>query len=492
MTREEYLKEIDRVIETGRYDADWESLSAHDTPKWFKDAKFGIFIHYGIYSVPGYGNEWYSRNMYNRESREFKHHVETYGPQSEFGYKDFIPMFKGEKFDAHRWIETFKKAGAKYVVPVMEHHDGFAMYDTEFNEWNAANMGPKRNIGGELKAECEKQGLTFCGSSHRAEHYFFMNLGREFDSDVNDDKYRDFYGPAVLCPEWQNEQFTASTENPDSKGASKEWLEDWIVRTAELIDRYQPAMLYFDWWIQNKSFKPYLKKLAAYYYNRAAEWGKEVTICYKHHAFPPDVATFDMERGALSEISPRYWQTDTAIGNRSWGYIKDNEYKSSYKLVCDLIDAVSKNGNFLLNLGPKPDGSFTEEDERALSEMGQWLSVNGEGIYETSFWSQYKEGDSVIASGTFADSGEVQYTAADYRFTYKGGYVYAYWMRPEVSDAKIKAFRTEPMRGLLVDKVTLLSTGEELSFERNDEEMIIKASESFKSDMPVCFKIKLM
>ena len=492
MTKDEYLKEIERVVENGKFRADWGSLSAHETPKWFKNAKFGIFIHYGIYSVPGYGNEWYSRNMYNRESREFKHHVETYGTQDKFGYKDFIPMFKAEKFDAHKWIETFKKAGAKYVVPVMEHHDGFAMYDTEFNRWNAANMGPKKNIVGELREECEKQGLTFCGSSHRAEHYFFMNLGREFDSDVNDEKYSDFYGPAVLCPEWQNEQFTASTENPDSKGASKEWLDDWIVRTAEIIDRYQPSMLYFDWWIQNITFKPYLKKLAAYYYNRAAEWGKEVTICYKHNAFPPDVATFDMERGALSEISPRYWQTDTAIGNRSWGYIKDNEYKSGYKLVCDLIDAVSKNGNFLLNLGPKPDGSFTEEDERALSEMGQWLSTNGEGIYETSYWRQYKEGDSVIASGTFADAGEVQYTASDFRFTYKGGYVYAYWMRPAVQDAKIKAFRTEPMRGLLVDEVTLLSTGEKLSFERNEEEMTIKASETFKSDMPICFKIKLM
>ncbi|MCR5557115.1 MAG: alpha-L-fucosidase [Butyrivibrio sp.] len=492
MTKEEYLKQIDEVIDKGVYDADWEALSKHETPAWFKGAKFGIFIHYGIYSVPGYGNEWYSRNMYNKNNREFKHHVETYGSQKDFGYKDFIPMFKAENFDADRWIKTFKDAGARYVVPVMEHHDGFAMYDTEFNRWNAANMGPKRNIGGELKEACEKQGLVFCGSSHRAEHYFFMNLGRTFDSDVNDEEYADFYGPAVLCPEWEkDDEFTKNTEDPHSKGASTEWIEDWIVRTAELIDRYKPNMLYFDWWIQNHSFKPYLKKLCAYYYNRAAEWGKEVTICYKHHAFPPDVATFDMERGALTEISPRYWQTDTAIGNRSWGYIKDNEYKSGYKLVCDLIDAVSKNGNFLLNLGPKPDGTFTSEDERALSEIGAWLSKNGEGIYDTSYWSQYKEGETVISSGSFSDFAEVPYTSSDYRFTYKNGCIYAFWMRPSEQDARIKAFKRLPIRDMLIDEVTLISTGEKLSFERNEDEMVIKASESFKSDMPLCFKIKL-
>ncbi|WP_026662220.1 alpha-L-fucosidase [Butyrivibrio proteoclasticus] len=491
MTREEYLKEIAKVNEDGFYKEDWGSLSRHETPKWFKEAKFGIFIHYGVYSVPAFGNEWYSRNMYNRAEREYKHHIETYGPQNKFGYKDFIPMFKAENFDAHRWIETFKKAGAKYVVPVMEHHDGFAMYDTEFNKWNAANMGPKRNIVGELKEECGRQGLTFCGSSHRAEHYFFMNLGREFDSDVNDDNYRDFYGPAVLCPEWQNEQFAESTENPDSKGPDQDWLEDWIVRTAEIIDKYRPAMLYFDWWIQNKAFKPYLKKLCAYYYNRAKEWGKEVTICYKHNAFPPDVATFDMERGALSEISPRYWQTDTAIGNRSWCYVQDNEYKGGYKLVCDLIDAVSKNGNFLLNLGPKADGTFTAEDEKALSDIGAWLLENGEGIYGSSYWKQYKEGDTVVASGTFNDGAEVLYTPSDFRFTYKEGCIYAFWMRPAMQDVRIKALKMETIRGLLIDRVSLLSTGQELSYERNADEMIIKANEAFKSDMPLCFKIQL-
>lgn len=491
MTKEEYLREIDRINSVGQFKADWESLAEHETPKWFMKGKFGIFIHYGIYSVPGFGNEWYSRNMYNKNSREYQHHIETYGKQKDFGYKDFIPMFKAENFDAKRWIEIFRKAGAKYVVPVMEHHDGFAMYDTAFNKWNAVNMGPGRDICGELKNECEKQGLTFCGSSHRAEHYFFMNLGREIESDVSDDRYRDFYGPAVLCPEWDDSNLAAGTEDVYKKGASCEWLEDWLVRTAELIDKYQPAMLYFDWWIQNHSFKPYLQKIAAYYYNRAIEWGKEVTICYKHQAFAPKTATFDVERGALNEISPDYWQTDTAMGNSSWGFVKDNTFKSAYKLICDMIDTVSKNGNFLLNIGPKPDGTFTEEEEKGLLAIGEWLAKNGEGIYGSTYWSQYKEGETVAASGSFSDSKELEYTSEDFRFTYKGGSIYAFWMKPAEHDAVIKCFKKKNERDFLVDKVTLLSTGEELKFERNDDAMVIGAVNGFKSDMPVCFKIKL-
>ena len=217
-------------------------------------------------------------------------------------------------------MNLFKESGAKYVMPVCEHHDGFAMYNTQFNRWNAVKMGPCRDIAEELKKACANNGLTFCASTHRAEHYFFMNMGRAFDSDVTDEKYRDFYGPAFLCPELYGDELhrtTADTFSPIVP--TTEWLEDWLVRTCELIDKYQPAILYFDWWIHNAAFKPYLKKLCAYYYNRASEWGKEVTINYKHEAFPPTVATFDVERGALTDISPIPWQTDTAIGKCSWG-----------------------------------------------------------------------------------------------------------------------------------------------------------------------------
>ena len=491
MTKEQYLKQIDTVIANGRYKDTWESLANHKTPDWYYRDKFGIFIHWGIYSVPGFGNEWYSRNMYNSDHREFEHHRKTYGTQDKFGYKDFIPMFRAENFDADKWIELFKQSGAKFVMPVCEHHDGFAMYDTEFNRWNAVEMGPCRDVVGEVKAAAEKSGLTFCGSTHRAEHYFFMNTGRTCDSDVNDDTYRDFYGPAVREEAYNRDNIFKTTEDTYAPGASKEWLEDWMVRTCELVDKYQPKTLYFDWWIHNHTFKPYLRKIAAYYYNRAEEWGVETTIIYKHEAFPPTVATFDVERGALTGISPLPWQADTAIGKCSWGYRFDNEYKTPRQIITDLIDIVSKNGVLLLNVGPKADGSITDEETEILKEIGKWLEKNGEGIYGTTFWKQFGEGKTNNEGGFFKDGDEKKYTSKDFRFTYKGGTIYAFQMRPNGKDAVIKALKKNKVHDFIINSVTLLSTGENLGFERTEDALTIKANDNFKSDKPICFKIEI-
>ncbi len=490
MTVNEYLTLIDEVNEKGKYKPTWESLSKHETPKWYMYDKLGVFIHWGVYSVPAYGSEWYPRAMYDKNCREFEHHVNTYGTQNKFGYKDFIPMFKGENFDAYEWIKLFKNSGIKYVVPVAEHHDGFAMYDTAFNKWNAKAMGPKRDILGELKAECEKQGLTLCASSHRAEHYFFMNMGRTFNSDVNDDTYRDFYGPAVHCPDFDSHTLHKTTADTYSTPASKDWLEDFLVRTCELIDNYKPAVMYFDWWIHNHSFKSYLKKLAAYYYNRASEWGKEVTINYKHEAFAQGVATFDVERGALTEISPFYWQTCTAIGKRSWGYIENNEFKSAKQIICDLIDIVSKNGNMLLNVGPKPDGTITDEETAVLSALGEWLAVNGEGIYGTTFWRIFGEGEVNAEDGFFKDGEEKPFTEKDFRFTYKNGYLYAFQMKP-AKTAEIKALKKHIPHDYLIEEVTLLGSNNKVDYTRTDEFLKIDLNENPKSNKPICYKIKI-
>lgn len=490
MTVKEYLETIDRVNEQGRYKADWASLAQHPVPKWYMQDKVGVFIHWGIYSVPAYGNEWYSRNMYDKSCREYQHHLDTYGSHKQFGYKDFIPMFRVEKFDAEQWVSLFKKAGIKYVMPVAEHHDGFAMYDTDFNRWNAKQMGPCRDVLGELKAECEKQGLTLCASTHRAEHYFFMNMGRTIDSDVNDEEYRDFYGPAVYREEFDSRNLDACSADTYSAGASEEWLEDWLVRTCELVDRYQPSVLYFDWWIHNHSFKPYLKKLAAYYYNRAEEWGKEVTINYKHEAFPPNVATFDVERGALTGISPLYWQTDTAIGKQSWGYCTDNQFKSARQVICDLVDIVSKNGNLLINIGPKPDGTITEEETQVLLTMGEWLAVNGEGIYGTTFWKTFGEGEVNAKDGFFMDGEEKAFTDKDFRFTYKNGNLYAFQMRPS-NTVCIKTLAKKPRHDFLIENVSLLGGGHPLQYTRTESGLEIKLEGEFTSDLPLCFKIEL-
>ena len=487
MTTKDYLELIDKVIENGKYKADFASLSHHKTPDWFAERKFGIFIHWGIYSVPAFGNEWYARTMYDTSHREFEHHRKTYGEHKDFGYKDFIPMFKAEKFNADEWISLFKESGARYVVPVAEHHDGFAMYATEFNRWNAAEMGPCRNVIGELKEACEKNDMIFCASTHRAEHYFFMNMGRTFDSDVNDENYRDFYGPAYYCKEFHSGDLHKTTADTYSIGASKEWLDDWLVRTCEIIDKYQPQIVYFDWWIHNHSFKPYLKKLAAYYYNRAEEWGKEVTINYKHEAFPHSVATFDVERGALTGISPIPWQTDTAIGKRSWGYTEDNVFKNSRQIICDLIDIVSKNGNLLLNIGPKADGTITDEETQVLKDIGKWLSVNGEGIYGTTFWKQFSEGSVNAEEGQFKDNDEKAFTNEDFRFTFKNGYLYVFQMRPSET-VRIKTLRKHIPHDYLITSGELLGSNEKINFIRTEEYLEINIDKP-ENDLPICFKI---
>ena len=490
MDQNEYLKKIEDTISNGKYKDDWQSLSGHKTPDWYYRAKLGIFIHWGIYSVPAYACEWYPRWMYNPGSREYEYHKKNFGDPKDFGYKDFIPMFKGERFNADEWVELFRRAGAGYVMPVCEHHDGFAMYDSDLNRWNAAKMGPCRDVAGEIKKACEAKGLAFCASSHRAEHFFFMNMGRTIDCDVNDENYRDFYGPAYLCPELSDVAVFHTLEDVFSSAKpTEEWLTDWLVRTCELIDRYKPMILYFDTWIQNAAFKPYLKKMCAYYYNRAEEWGKEVTINYKHEAFPPDVATFDVERGALTDISPVPWQTDTAIGKKSWGYIEDNEFKPARQIICDLIDIVSKNGMLLINIGPKPDGTITGEETAVLNELGDWMDVNGEGIYDTIPWKTFGEGEVNNTAGSFQDNTEKVFTSEDYRFTYKNGFLYAFCMKPDSEEFLIRSLKIKGERDFVTGDVAVLGDYKIVNSERNEKGMSIVLDRKPESDKPICFKI---
>src|SRR5579859_5518083 len=191
--RKAILDRVAKAANQGPFRSDWVSLQAYRSPAWYDDAKFGIFIHWGVYSVPAFGSEWYSRNMYQQGTKEFAHHVATYGPQSQFGYKDFVPMFKAEHFDPKAWAQLFHDAGARYVVPVAEHHDGFAMYDSALSDWTALKKGPKRDVIGELEHAVRGQGMRFGVSSHRAEHDWFFDGGREFDSDVNDPRNAELY-----------------------------------------------------------------------------------------------------------------------------------------------------------------------------------------------------------------------------------------------------------------------------------------------------------
>ena len=464
------------------YTADWDSLSNYRVPQWYSDARFGIFIHFGIYSVPAYANEWYSRNMYIQGTREFEHHVKTYGPHKDFGYKDFIPMFKAEKFNADEWADLFQKAGAKYVVPVAEHHDGFQMYKSKISKWNAYEMGPKIDYLGELKKSVEKKGMRLGASSHRIEHWFLMSHGRDFECYINDSITKDsLYWPAMKEPEDHYDLYAEPTP-------TKEFMEDWLLRTKEIIDNYHPEVLYFDWWIQEACLKPYLREMAAYYYNEMEKIGKVGVINYKHDAFPFGVAVPDVERGQMALAQPFIWQTDTAIGRHSWCYTIDNEYKDSEEIVCNLIDAVAKNGNMLLNVGPKPDGTISDEDKKTLLGIGKWLSENGEAIYNSKPYRVAEEGPTKMAGGQFTDKQKINYTPEDIRFTAAHGNIYVHVLKCADNGEKDAASSTG-FSGI-IRGIKVLANDSPVTFERKDDGLHLKTD--YKSDMPVVFKIEML
>jgi len=427
------LEQVDKEAHAGPFQPNWDSLKNYKVPDWYRDAKFGIFLHWGVYSVPAFGNEWYPRNMYKQGTDEFRHHVATYGPQAKFGYKDFVPQFKAAQFDPKAWAELFRAAGAKYVVPVAEHHDGFAMYNSDLSDWCAAKMGPHRDVVGELSKAVRAAGLHFGVSSHRAEHYFFLNPGRDFDSDVRDPRFAAFYGPAHAGVTDDNHQDWKA--HPDAA-----YLNDWLARTSELVEKYQPEIVWFDWWIGTEEFKPYLQRFAAFYYNDAAKRGSTAAINYKIEAFPPEAAVLDIERGQLDKPEPLFWQTDTSVSIKSWGYIENDSFRSAESLIQQLIDIVSKNGCLLLNVGPKPDGTIPEPEQRILRDMGRWLSLNGEAIYGTRPWNTYGEGPTKVVGGSFNDTATKPYTSQDIRFTAKGNVLYAIAMAwPESGAITIKS-----------------------------------------------------
>ena len=456
------LKEVDDVDRQGPFQPDWESLQKYEVPEWYKDAKFGIFIHWGVYSVPAFSNEWYPRNMYEPGFDAYKHHIATYGPQDKFGYKDFVPMFKAEHFDPAAWAELFKKSGAKYVVPVAEHHDGFAMYDSALSDWTATKMGPHRDVIGDLAKAVRSEGLHFGVSSHRVEHDFFMGVGRKIPSDVNDPQYAAFYGPAqVGVFKW------GTPVANDFTYVSPAWTNDWLERGAELVEKYHPDIVYFDWWIGQALIRANLARFAAFYYNRSQKYGDHVgVINYKDYAMQEHSAVLDLERGQLGDIRPLYWQTDTSVSNKSWGYIKDDTFKSPEFVIDQLIDIVSKNGNLLLNIGPRSDGTIPDEVQRVLLDVGAWLSLNGEAIYGTRPWRTYGEGPTKVAAGSFHDTDTAKYTPEDFRFTTKGDDVYAIGLAwPTSGEAVIHAL-SKTVDSKPVQSIALLGSDAKLQFEQ--------------------------
>jgi alpha-L-fucosidase len=482
------LKDVDRQADDGPYRPDWETLQKYEIPQWYKDAKFGIFIHWGVLSVSGIGNEWYPRNMYQQKEPEFQQHIKKYGPQDKFGYKDLIPLFRAEKWDPADWAKLFKAAGARYVIPVAEHHDGFAMYDSALSDWSAAKMGPRRDVIGELAGAVRAEGMHFGTSFHRAEHDWFFEGGRTFRSDVNDPRYAGLYGPAhtslqdphqVLMNDWTY--------------VSPEFANDWLARAAEIVEKYKPEVMYLDWWAGQPNYRPNVTRFASFYYNFSAQHGIPAVIDIKDYALDWHAGARDFERGMKESIEEEHWQTDTSISNISWAYLEHDDFKTPEFLVHQLIDIVSKNGNLLLNIGPRPDGTIPDEVRSSLLEIGLWLKLNGEAIYDTTPWKIYGEGPTQIRAGFGHDKDTNSYQASDFRFTQKGQTLYAIEMaRPADGRAVIGSLGSKKLSpGLQIARVELLGSSAKLDWRQTEDALEVKLPDSLPGKYAYVFRIQM-
>ncbi len=374
----------------GPFAPTWESLEAnYRVPAWFYEAKFGLFMHWGIYTVPAHHNEWYEKHMYGADRAW---HAEHFGPPDKFGYKDFIPQFTAARWNPDDWADLFQRSGARFVVPTAQHHENFALWDSQVTPYNAKQMGPHRDLIGDLAKAVRARGLKFGVSNHGIENFQFINPPADLAADLK------AKGADLYDPHWAD--FYNYADRSDA--ACERFLVNWYERNVELIEKYKPDMLWFDNGVDQRYLDPLKLEIAAYYYNRAKQWGKEVSISTKKAAYAPEGknsrtigSIIDFEKiGSRSPpgIRPGAWQVDEPIGS-TWGYTTDMKISGPGVIIAKLVDTVSKNGTLLLNLSPQADGTFAPEQRATLLEIGHWLARNGEAIYGTHNWITFGYGN---------------------------------------------------------------------------------------------------
>lgn len=468
------------------YKPDWESLQQHVTPEWFLDAKFGIYCHWGPYCVPAHETEWYSHYMYVKDHPIRKYHEKTYGPLTKFGYKDFIPMFKAEKFDPEEWADLIQKAGARFAGPVTEHADGFAMWDSEITKWNAADMGPKRDVVGELAQAIRKRGMKFIATFH---HQWNFGWYATWDTttDAANPEYEQLYGPQLPGPEaFEFPNHGEVKFYPDDK-----FVNFWYDKIIEVINKYEPDLIYFDNKL-NIIPEQKRKEFLSYYYNYAAQHNQEVVCTYKFEEMAKGAAVLDLERSRMAEKKDFPWLTDDSIDWGSWCHVANPQYKTTNRLIDFLVDVVSKNGGVLLNITPTAEGIIPEPVKERLLEMGEWLKVNGEAIYGTRTWKVFGEGPAEVTEGHLSERKNKDNTEEDIRFTQKDGNLYVLVLDVPTRDIHIRSLgRSAALLDQKIKKIEMLGSDEEIQWHLMDEYLEIKKPENITSKHCVAFKITL-
>jgi alpha-L-fucosidase len=476
-------------IASGPFKATAESLKTYQAPAWFRDAKFGIWAHWGPQAV-GRSGDWYARWIYVPGHPRYAQHLEQYGHPSVFGYKDIIPLWKAEKFDPEGLMQLYVAAGAKYFVSMGVHHDNFDLWNSRHHRWNAFAMGPKRDIVGAWRDAARRRGLRFGVSEHLGASHNWFYPSHQYDAfwpkigvdyDGADARYADLYHPKHNEP-FKGHADTWYTTNPA-------FHQVWFNRIRDLVDSYEPDLLYSDGGIP---FGEVGRSLVAHYYNsNIGKHGRlEAVYNCKGGAetageFYAEACVQDIERGVMTAVNPRPWQTDTSNGD--WFYKEGDSYKSAADVIRMLADIVSKNGNLLLNVVLDPDGSLPAESQALLSGLAPWMRVNGEAIHGTRPWSVYGEGPTETAGGAFKES--AKYTAEDIRFTTKGDTLYAITLGEPSQRVAITSLGRGGREKRAVRRVHLLGVGEALKFRQTDGALVVELPGRVPSAHASVFKI---
>jgi len=478
-------------IAKGPFDGSAEALKSYQVPEWFRDAKFGIWAHWGPQSGVEAG-DWYARNMYIETQAQYKYHLQFYGHPSKVGYKDLCPMWKGDRFDPDHLMSLYKKAGAKYFMSMGVHHDNFDLWNSKFQpRWNAVATGPKKDVVGLWRKAAQKQGLRFAVSEHLSNSYNWLAVSHGADKtgpmagvpyDGTDPAYADLYHPFPKDKPIPTQAM--SREAPDS------WKLLWFRRIKDLIDNYQPDLLYTDGGIP---FGDYGYKLVSHYYNANAEQhkGKVEGVFTSKTRQDCDRGTcvLDIERGVANDILPNPWQTDTCIGN--WHYKRDLKYKTPKTVIDMLCDIVSRNGNLMLNI-PLPNSGQPDGDELAvLDGITRWMAVNSEGIYGTRPW---KVSGNLPAPSTqeqgFNERNRKDLTAGDVRFTTKGPALYAFVMGWPEREAAVPTLALGGKLGVgKIRNVELLGHKGKLTFTQDETSLRVQLPPQKPSDYAVTLRI---
>ncbi len=476
------------------YQPTWESLSNHDeTPEWLQDAKLGIYFHWGVYTVPAYGSEWYPYNMYREGNKVNKHHLETYG--ADFNYHDFVDQFTGENFDAKEWAALMKASGARFGGPCALHHDGFAMWDSELTPWNAMDRGPKRDITGEITRELKKIGLKTITTFHHARNFQRnANTPEEWASKGASNCGYDShfaYDPSLITSSKDPELSMMYGNVPE-----EQFNKYWINMINEVVDNYSPDIIWFDSWF-NLMPEPLVQQMVADYYNKAKKKGQEVTIGYKQSDLPLEVGILDIEQGGKTDLSERAWMTDITLSNQSWSYVEGQTYKKPELVLRNMIDVWSKNGVVLLNISPKSDGTIPEAQREVLRPIGEWLAKYGESVYETRPFLKYGFGTTSASAGMHGgQSAKTEYSENDIRYcTSKDGktlYI-TFLGRPKVG-RKIAFKDLAPHRypaGGDVKRVTLLGSDVKVEYQAGKDFCYLTIPDAPMDEMATVFKMEL-